>query len=332
MARFNNPLLQAIDINGDVDIGATLRFEEPGTTTLKTIYSDSDLSVPTTNPQTPDSAGRFVGDIFLDGLYRVRFIDGNSSTVFDFDPVGDTASGQFEIWDTTKSYDIPEIVLGSDDEYYRSLQDSNQGNDPTTSPSQWEQLELGRIYNVNVTYSIGDTAIDSSGFYYASVTNGNLNNNPVTDVSNTNWRPAINPANLDAATLNLSNFRATQAEQETGTETDAFVAPATQQFHQSAAKKWVQFDGSGTPAINQSYNVTSITDNGTGDFDVNFTGSFSAADYCFSGGARIANSSPYVMGSETAAPAVGALPINVRNAGGTFTDATIICVLTLGDI
>jgi len=36
-------------------------------------------------------------------------------------------------------------------------------------------------------------------------------------------------------------------------------------------RAWVNFNGSGTPAIRASGNVTSITDNGTGDYTVNFT-------------------------------------------------------------
>jgi hypothetical protein len=36
-------------------------------------------------------------------------------------------------------------------------------------------------------------------------------------------------------------------------------------------RAWVNFDGTGTPAIRGSGNVSSITDNGTGDYTVNFT-------------------------------------------------------------
>jgi hypothetical protein len=36
-------------------------------------------------------------------------------------------------------------------------------------------------------------------------------------------------------------------------------------------RAWVNFDGTGTPAIRVSGNVTSITDNGTGNYTVNFT-------------------------------------------------------------
>ena len=37
------------------------------------------------------------------------------------------------------------------------------------------------------------------------------------------------------------------------------------------AKAWVNFNGTGTVAIRANYNVSSITDNGTGQYTVNFT-------------------------------------------------------------
>jgi hypothetical protein len=54
---------------------------------------------------------------------------------------------------------------------------------------------------------------------------------------------------------------------------------------QGSAKAWVNFDGTGTPAIRASYNVSSITDNGTGDYTINFTNAFADANYAISGAA-----------------------------------------------
>lgn len=71
---------------------------------------------------------------------------------------------------------------------------------------------------------------------------------------------------------------ASQADQETGTSTTAVVTPGRQQFHASAAKAWVRYEHvTGTPTNRASYNVTSLTDNGTGDTSVVFTTSFSSA-------------------------------------------------------
>ncbi len=45
------------------------------------------------------------------------------------------------------------------------------------------------------------------------------------------------------------------------------------------AKAWVNFDGTGTVAIRSSYNVSSITDDGTGRYDVNFSTAMTDNDY-----------------------------------------------------
>jgi len=45
------------------------------------------------------------------------------------------------------------------------------------------------------------------------------------------------------------------------------------------AKAWVNFNGTGTVAINNDFNVSSITDNSTGNFTVNFTTAMVDANY-----------------------------------------------------
>jgi hypothetical protein len=47
-------------------------------------------------------------------------------------------------------------------------------------------------------------------------------------------------------------------------------------------RAWVNFNGTGTVFIRASGNVTSITDNGTGDFTVNFTNAMPDANYSWS--------------------------------------------------
>jgi hypothetical protein len=47
----------------------------------------------------------------------------------------------------------------------------------------------------------------------------------------------------------------------------------------NGAKAWVNFNGTGTVSIRASYNVSSITDNGTGDYTINFTNAFADANY-----------------------------------------------------
>jgi len=44
-------------------------------------------------------------------------------------------------------------------------------------------------------------------------------------------------------------------------------------------RAWINFNGTGTPAIRASGNVSTITDNGTGDYAINFTTAMPDADY-----------------------------------------------------
>jgi len=53
----------------------------------------------------------------------------------------------------------------------------------------------------------------------------------------------------------------------------------TTNLQQGLAKSWVNFNGTGTIASRDSFNVSSLTDNGTGDYTINLNSSFSAVDY-----------------------------------------------------
>jgi hypothetical protein len=60
-------------------------------------------------------------------------------------------------------------------------------------------------------------------------------------------------------------------------------------------KAWVNFNGTGTVAIRASGNVSSITDNGTGDYTVNFSNAMPDGNYAVNGNAGFgatSNSSP----------------------------------------
>jgi hypothetical protein len=69
-------------------------------------------------------------------------------------------------------------------------------------------------------------------------------------------------------------------------DTDMLAADAVTDAKQSlsgAAKAWVNFDGTGTVAIRDSFNVSSITDNGTGLYTLSFTNPMPNANYCWAG-------------------------------------------------
>ena len=61
-------------------------------------------------------------------------------------------------------------------------------------------------------------------------------------------------------------------------------------------RAWVNFNGTGTVAIRASGNVTSITDNGTGDYTINFTAAMPDTNYnaVFGAGSQTVATGAYV--------------------------------------
>jgi len=73
---------------------------------------------------------------------------------------------------------------------------------------------------------------------------------------------------------------ASQAEQETGSDTTVYASPGRQQYHLSAAKSWCRwYIVAGTPTLNESYNVASLTDTAPGNVQINYTTAFSSTGY-----------------------------------------------------
>lgn len=128
---------------------------------------------------------------------------------------------------------------------------------------------------------------------------------------------------------------ATQAQQEAASSTTVFVTPGRQQYHPSACKAEVNFNGSGTVAIRRAYNVSSIADNGTGDYTVNFTTAFASADYSWaiSAGRGAAGSGLRLIAQapRAADPTTGAFRFLITDAAGTAQDAEFVAAIFFGD-
>jgi hypothetical protein len=99
-------------------------------------------------------------------------------------------------------------------------------------------------------------------------------------------------------------------------------------------KAWVNFNGTGTVAIRASYNVSSITDNGTGDYTVNFTTALADANYSLVGatggynGASSGSSNAVVrinLANLTALTTTTAR-ITTGHTDGNLTDYPNVCV------
>lgn len=72
----------------------------------------------------------------------------------------------------------------------------------------------------------------------------------------------------------MSTLRVSTIQDTAGSNSSTPAAIAS-----GIAKAWVNFNGTGVVAIRAQYNVSSITDNGTGDYTVNFTNALADANY-----------------------------------------------------
>ena len=85
---------------------------------------------------------------------------------------------------------------------------------------------------------------------------------------------------------------------------DGTTTVATTFVTNGSAKAWVNWNGTGTVAIRDSFNVGSITDNGTGDYTTNITNAMGNANYCYT-----------ALGGDTSA----SLSVRIENASNRTT-------------
>jgi len=86
-------------------------------------------------------------------------------------------------------------------------------------------------------------------------------------------------------------------------------------------KAWVNFNGSGTVAIRDSYNVSSITDNGTGNYTVNFTTAMPDADYAILSTMKIGTT--VTSGMETAPVDTSTAEVKIFRANAAFNSGVV---------
>ncbi len=85
-------------------------------------------------------------------------------------------------------------------------------------------------------------------------------------------------------------------------------------------RAWVNFNGTGTVAIRAAFNVSSITDNGVGQYRVNFTNAMPDANYAISG-LPDGNNTNAVMMYTHSPTAYSTTSVSVNIAAGSTTAA-----------
>ena len=101
---------------------------------------------------------------------------------------------------------------------------------------------------------------------------------------------------------------------------------------QSAAKSWVNFNGTGTIAVRDSLSVSGLLDNGAGEYTVNFSNAFGTVNYASTGNSWSTGSTGFLLyGSASADPTTSASRFTTSSTSA-FGDTHIIGISFFGDL
>lgn len=100
------------------------------------------------------------------------------------------------------------------------------------------------------------------------------------------------------------------------------------------AKAWVNFNGTGTIAIRDDFNVASLTDQGTGIYQISFTTAMDNANYAVATTSGMNSSGFSVLhdsgGGTERAPTSNNFFIRHANQSGTTYDRKYVCAVVFG--
>lgn len=186
MTRSLNPVPQYLDNSGAPYAGGKMYFFSSATNIPKTTYADINQTIPNPHPIILDAAGR-LPNVFFDGSARQVLATANDVQVWERDPVTTvTSTSTIPSYNPQEIYGLNDVVTASDNNYYRSLQNNNQNNNPLTATSFWNRVEFLEFWNTNITYGLGDNAKTTDGRVWRSLQNSNTGNDPST--SPTFWK------------------------------------------------------------------------------------------------------------------------------------------------
>ena len=174
-------------------------------------------------------------------------------------------------WTSSTSYEVNNIVSYSGSSYICTIAHTSTGSFDGSKWSIIAQQGLagtgtGDMVGANNLSELTNTSIARTNIGLGNVDNTSDANKPVSTATQT----ALNTK--QTTLVSGTNIKTLNGESILGSG-DLEVAS------DGRAKAWVNFNGTGTVAIRAAFNVSSITDNGTGDYTINFTGPMPDANY-----------------------------------------------------
>lgn len=193
-----------------------------------------------------------------------------------------------------------------------------------TSANETKKLTYRNFFaTIDDISAFNDAPASNDKFAIVNVSNGNAN-----AIEHEELMRVVNlteDASPDLANDFLLSYDASASQAKK-------VKPSSIVNSDQLAKAWVRFDGS-TATINDSYNITSVTRNSSGNYTITIANDFANTNYCAVGVADDtgAGTVPLVVKYKTFA--TGALTIETRRSDTVaLFDADIISVVFYGDL
>ena len=233
-----NVSFQCLGLDGKPLAGGKVYTYEAGTTTPKSTYTTMAGDVPNLNPVILDQNGK-AKIFFGDGAYRMRILDSNDALIDDIDQISRyVTQSEFATFQQTVQDGVNQLAQIQDqvDVFVETAITTQKGYAGGIAPLD-PNVKIDPIY---------------------------LQKSDATNLDDTNTLATSKglKATYDLAStkLNSSDFLSTLK-----TNLDALGSAPMY-----ACRAWVKFNAtSGTPTIGASGNVSSITDNGIGNYTVN---------------------------------------------------------------
>lgn len=185
--------------------------------------------------------------------------------------------------------------------------------------------QLGTATSTNTTSIATNTADIATNTTNIATNTTNIATNTTNIATNTSAISALQTGPLTSGNV------ATQANQEAATSTTLAVTPGRQQYHPSAAKAWAHYQGTGTPAILASYNLSSVSRSAAGNYTFNWTTAFSSANYAavVQGNDNTSGAASFALLETIAAGSVFLVTVNPSTLAQA--DASHVSVVAFGD-
>ena len=146
--------------------------------------------------------------------------------------------------------------------------------------------------------------------------------------SDTSGEIKLQSAGTDIATVDSSGITMASGK---AVDVATALSTASGSAPSYSARAWVQFDGTGTVSIYGNGNVSSITDNGVGDYTLNFTTAMEDTNYSVCGscvGQTTAGGKTTIYGSSgSSGKTVNDFDFNIGNISGTDLDVDNVSVI-----